>query len=57
MREYSDQLGLQLLKMHRATAAEAETELPATNAEEMRAQLVKKLVRLKKRLETKEAPE
>ena len=57
MREYSDQLGLQLLKMHRATAVEAEAELPAANAEEMRAQLVKKLVRLKERLETEEAPE
>ena len=51
MREYSDQLGLQLLKMHRATASEAETELPGENADEMREQLVKKLVRLKQRLE------
>ena len=54
MREYSDQLGLQLLKMHRATAIEAEAELPAADADELREQLVRKLMRLKRRIERDE---
>ena len=51
MLEYSNQLGLSLLKMHRNTAAEAASEIPAENVGEMREQLVKKLLRLKKRIE------
>jgi hypothetical protein len=51
MLEYSNQLGLSLLKMHRNTAAEAASEMPSEDVEEMREQLVKKLLRLKKRIE------
>lgn len=50
MREYSNQLGLTLLKMHRDTAAEANTELPPEDLDEMRERLVKKLLRLKDRI-------
>ena len=51
MLEYSNQLGLSLLKMHRNTAAEAASEMPSEDVGEMREQLVKKLLRLKKRIE------
>jgi len=51
MLEYSNQLGLSLLKMHRNTAAEAASEMPPQDVGEMREQLVKKLLRLKKRIE------
>jgi len=51
MLEYSNQLGLSLLKMHRNTAAEAASEMPPVDVGEMREQLVKKLLRLKKRIE------
>lgn len=51
MLEYSNQLGLQLLKMHRNTAVEASSELPPGDVDEMRERLVKKLLRLKKRIE------
>ena len=51
MLEYSNQLGLSLLKMHRNTAAEAASEMPSEDVDEMREQLVKKLLRLKKRIE------
>lgn len=49
MREYSNQLGLSLLKMHRDSAVEADTEISAENADEVRERLVKKLRRLKER--------
>lgn len=55
MLEYSNQLGLTLLKMHRDTAAEANHELPPEDIEEMRERLVKKLLRLKKRVESETA--
>lgn len=51
MREYSDQLALALLKMHRATAAQAKSELPAADLEEIRERLLKKFERLQKRLD------
>ena len=51
MREYSNQLGMQLLKMHRDTAAEANAEMPSEDIEEMRERLVAKLLRLKKLIE------
>ena len=51
MLEYSNQRGLCLLKMHRNTAAEAASEIPSEDVEAMREQLVKKLLRLKKRIE------
>ena len=55
MREYPNQLGLMLLRMHRDTAMEADPELPAEDVDEIRERLVRKLQRLKKRNEEQEA--
>jgi hypothetical protein len=55
MREYSNQLGLQLLKMHRDTAIEADTEFAPADIDEIRARIVRKLQRMKKRDEEQEA--
>ena len=49
MLEYSNQLGLTLLKMHRDSAVEANTELPPEEVDELRDRLVAKLGRLKSR--------
>ena len=49
MREYSNQLGLALLKMYRETAVEADTALPPSEIEEIRNRLVQKVRRLKQR--------
>lgn len=49
MVEYSNQLGLSLLKMHRDTAVEAATEFQPDQVEELRDKLFKKLQRLKAR--------
>ena len=49
MREYSNQLGVQLLKMHRDSAAEAEFEPEKQEIEEVRERLVRKLQRLEER--------
>ena len=49
MREYSNQLGIALLKMHRDSAMEAEFELPPDEMEEVRERLIRKLQRLKER--------
>ena len=49
MVEYSNQLALSLLKMHRDTAVEASTEMPAEELDEVRKRLIAKLERLKKR--------
>ena len=49
MREYSNQLGVALLKMHRDTASDAEFELPPDEIEEMRERLIRKLQRMKQR--------
>lgn len=49
MREYSNQLGVALLKMHRDTAADAELELPPDEIEEVRERLIRKLQRMKER--------
>ncbi len=49
MREYSNQLGLTLLKMHRDTAIAANMDLPAEEVDVIRERIVKKLQRLKKR--------
>jgi hypothetical protein len=49
MLEYSNQLGLTLLKMHRDTAVEAATEFQPDQIEEMRERLLGKLRRLKER--------
>ena len=55
MREYSNQLGMQLLKMHRDTATEASSEAPDGDLQERRERLVNKLLRLKKRIEAETA--
>ena len=55
MRDYSNQLGLTLLKMHRDTVIEADDELPPDDIAEIRARIVRKLQRLKKRDEEQEA--
>jgi len=49
MREYSDRLGLTLLRMHRDTATDAELELPPDEMEEVRERLIRKLQRMKQR--------
>ena len=51
MLEYSNQLGLALLKMHRDTAIQAMPESEPANIEEIRERLFKKLERLRKREE------
>ena len=55
MREYSNQLGLQLLKMHRDTVLDENDELPPDDVTEIRARIVRKLQRMKKRDEEQEA--
>jgi hypothetical protein len=49
MLEYSNQLGLTLLKMHRDTAVEASTEFQPDQIEELKERLFSKLRRLKQR--------
>jgi hypothetical protein len=49
MREYSNQLGMALLKMHRDSATDAEFELPPDEIEELRERLIRKLERMKQR--------
>ena len=55
MLEYSNQLGLTLLKMHRDTAVEAAPENEPENIEEIRERLFNKLERLRKREEARDA--
>jgi hypothetical protein len=55
MREYPNQLGLMLLRMHRESAMEADSEAAAEDVHEIRERLVRKLQRLKKRNEEQEA--
>jgi hypothetical protein len=55
MREYSDRLALNLLKIHRETAMEAEPELASEDVDEIRERIVRKLQRLKRRNEQQEA--
>jgi hypothetical protein len=47
--EYSNQLALTLLKMHRDTAVEATREVPIDDVEEIRERLLEKLDRLRRR--------
>lgn len=49
MLEYSNQLGLSLLKMHRDTAVEADTSFEPDEIEQLRARLINKLERMRKR--------
>lgn len=53
MREYPNAIALTLLRMHRETAAEAETEVPVEDVEEIRERLIEKLQRLRAREEAK----
>lgn len=55
MREYPNQIALTLLRMHRDTAIEAQTEVPADDAQEIRARLVQKLERLRERFEQEDS--
>ena len=55
MREYPNQLGLQLLKMHRETAMEADCDMAPEDVDEIRERLVRKLQRMKKRDEEEES--
>ncbi|GAA4722014.1 hypothetical protein H9L13_10365 [Sphingomonas lutea] len=55
VREYPNQMALTLLKMHRETAVESDAELPPDDLDEIRARLVNKLQRLKKRHDEQEA--
>ena len=54
MTEYSNQLGLTLLKMHRDTAIETAPENEPGDIEEIRERLFKKLERLRKREDARE---
>jgi hypothetical protein len=54
MREYSNTLGLTLLRMHRDTAAAADTEFQPDQIDELRERLFKKLQRLKQRCDAEE---
>lgn len=49
VREYSDSLGLNLLKLHQGSVAEAEAEMPEADVEELRERVLAKLKRLKLR--------
>lgn len=53
VREFSNQLGLALLKMHRDTAIEAAPENEPDNIEEIRERLFNKLERLRRREEAR----
>lgn len=55
MVDYSNQVALTLLKMHRETAIEAETEVPPEELSELRASIEAKLGRLKRQEEAREA--
>lgn len=55
MHEYPNQLGLSLLKMHRAAAAPVTAETPAEDLDEMRDRVLKKLARLKRRRDAEKA--
>jgi hypothetical protein len=57
VREYPNHIALQLLKMHRETAMEADYDLPETDIDEIRERLVRKLQRLKKRNEEEQEAE
>ena len=50
MREYPNHIALQLLKMHRETAIEAQTEVPEDEVSEARQRVLEKLGRLRERI-------
>jgi len=49
MRDYSNTLGMALLKLHRDSATDAEFELPQDEIEEVRERLIRKLQRMRER--------
>src|SRR5438046_5095735 len=49
MREYPNNLGLALLKLHRASAEPVQRQVAVDNGDEARERLLAKLLRLKKR--------
>ena len=51
MREYPNHIALRLLQMHRETAIEADSEMPADDINEIRERLVRKLQRMNLRNE------
>jgi hypothetical protein len=57
MREFPNQLGLSLLKMHRASVTDFEvaSEMAAENVDELRERVLRKLVRLQQRRERERA--
>jgi hypothetical protein len=55
MLEYPNQLGLSLLKMHRASVEEERSEMPQEDLNDLRQRLLSKLGRLKQRREQEEA--
>jgi hypothetical protein len=57
MHEYPNQLGLSLLKMHRASVAAATAETPEEDLNELRDRVLKKLARLKRRRAAEKAEE
>jgi hypothetical protein len=57
MREYSNQLGLALLKMHRDAAMDSEYEIAPDDVEEMQERLIRKLQRIKHRDAQSDEPE
>jgi len=52
MREYPNNLGLALLKLHRSSAETVQRPVAIENGDEARERLVQKLLRLKKRRQT-----
>lgn len=57
MLEYSNQLGLSLLKMHRDSVGEAEIELPPDDIDEVKERLIRKLQRMKARNDAQASPD
>ena len=55
MVEYSNQVALTLLKMHRETAMEADEDLPSEDIAELREKIAKKLDRLREQEEQRAA--
>ena len=49
VREYPNHIALRLLQMHRETVADADSETPAVDVDELRERIVRKLQRMKKR--------
>ena len=55
VKEYSNEFGLRLLKLHRDSAVEADTDYEPADVEELRERLIKKLERLVEREGAKDA--